>query len=344
MMLSSIVYYVRFGGRKPGVIGRRMAADARLKGEADPNSGGDEAKSEASVPGRIMSDTFSRKDVAQFFDISEGRLRYWERSGFLAPTGHDGKRGCYTFQDLISIRTAKTLLENNVSLQRVRRILDTIAKRIPRCPHPVSRLRIMSDSKTVVVVDEDCEFEADTGQLLLDFKVRQLEEKVVAELPRYKEKIQKRTAYEWYLEGCRLDENEETLAQAEEAYHKAIHIDPTLANAYTNLGNLLYRNGHVEDAKVLYSKAIEVDKKQPEAYYNLGFIEFEQANLKNAQECFITAVKLDSTFADAHFNLAMTLYRLNHYDRARYHWQHYLKLEPKGPWADVARQRLREMS
>jgi len=342
-MRPGTIYYVRFTGRNPGVVGRREVGQTRQRGTASPQDGEGSKRFESLAPGRIMSETFSTKDVAQFFDISEGRLRYWDRSGFLCPSGHDGRRRCYTFQDLINVRTAKTLLENKVSLQRVRRILEMIAERIPSSPHPVSRLRIMSDSRTVVVVDEQCEFEADTGQLLLDFNVRQLEEKVVSELPRYKEKLTKRTAYEWYLEGCRLDEHEETMAQAEEAYHKAIHIDPTLANAYTNLGNLLYRTGSVEDAKVLYNKAIEVDTKQPEAHYNLGFIEFEQANLQTAKECFTTAVQLDSTCADAHFNLAMTLFRLNHYDRARYHWQRYLKLEPEGPWADVARQRLKDM-
>ena len=35
-----------------------------------------------------------------------------------------------------------------------------------------------------------------------------------------------REAFEWYLEGCRLDEDPTSLAKAEEAYHRAIHLDP----------------------------------------------------------------------------------------------------------------------
>ena len=46
-----------------------------------------------------------------------------------------------------------------------------------------------------------------------------------------------------YLEGCRLDEDEATLDRAEACYRRAITLDPALANALTNLGNLRFRRG-----------------------------------------------------------------------------------------------------
>jgi tetratricopeptide (TPR) repeat protein len=66
--------------------------------------------------------------------------------------------------------------------------------------------------------------------------------------------------------------------------------------------------------------------------------------MERAEACFTRAVELDGTFADAHFNVAMTLFRLGHYERARHHLQHYLSIEPTGPWADIARRRLNDMS
>jgi len=289
-----------------------------------------------------MSETFSKRDVCRLFDISEGRLRYWDRSGFLSPSGRDGRRKCYTFQDLISIRSAKTLLDHGVTLQRTRRILGELREKLPAATHPLGQLRIRGDGRTVVVIDDEHEFDADSGQLLLDFSVSSLEETIVAELPAKRRAAERRTAYEWYLEGCRLDESRATLAHAEEAYHQAIHLDPTLANAYTNLGNIRYRAGAVEDARALYAKAIEVDPDQPEAHYNLGFLEFEIGAFASAEACFRRALELDPTFADAHFNLAMTVFRLGLVDEARTHWQRYLSLEPTGPWADIARRRLQD--
>jgi tetratricopeptide (TPR) repeat protein len=192
------------------------------------------------------------------------------------------------------------------------------------------------------VVDEDHEFEADSGQLLIDFSVSSLEQTIVSELPARRLEAERRSAYEWYLEGCRLDEDEATLPHAEEAYHRAIHLDPALANAYTNLGNIRYRAGAVKDARTLYAKAIEVDPEQPEAHYNMGFLEFEEAEFEGAEACFRRAIDLDPTFADAHFNLAMTVFRMGLDDEARAHWKQYLSLEPSGPWADIARRRLQD--
>jgi tetratricopeptide (TPR) repeat protein len=338
--------FVRFGGPRRGEIGRLvkgrengphdvLAADRRFEDEERPH--------EPLAPGRTMSDTFSRREVSRLFDIGEGRLRYWDRSGFLSPSGHDGRRKCYTFQDLISIRSAKTLLDCGVSLQRTRRILAELREKIPLATHPLGQLRIRGDGKRVVVVDdENHEFDADSGQMLIDFSVSSLEETIVAELPARRLQAERRTAYEWYLEGCRFDDDESTIARAEEAYHRAIYLDPLLANAYTNLGNIRFRAGAVEDARTLYVKAIEVDPEQPEAHYNMGFLEFEEGKFDGAESCFRKALAFDPTFADAHFNLAMTLFRMGRDEDARGHWKSYLSLEPTGPWAEIARRRLQE--
>ncbi|MCP4603605.1 MAG: tetratricopeptide repeat protein [Proteobacteria bacterium] len=344
MKRPATIYYARFDGPNPRFLGCRAAESTEEVGLRDSSEPVSEPSEEPHAPGRLMSETYSWKEVSRLFSISEGRLRYWDRSGFLSPSGRSGRKRCYTFQDLVGIRSAKTLLEKGVSLQKARHIVGILREKMPLSTRPLDRLRILSDSKTVIVVDDDREFEADSGQMLLDFRVGEFEKDIVSELPRYLTQGKERTAYEWYLEGCQLDENEDTLSQAEEAYHRAIHLDPTLANAYTNLGNLLYRSGSNQDAKTLYQKAIEVDPAQAEAHYNLGFLEFEEGALDDAEARFTRAVELDSTFADAHFNVAITLYRLGKLELARHHLQLYLSIEPTGPWADIARKRLRDLS
>ena len=337
------VVYVRFSGPLRGETGARLVGEiGDLVRIAAADKADEASRPTSQAPGRTMSATFTWRDVSRLFEISEGRLRYWDRSGFLSPSGHDGRSRCFTFQDLVCLRSARALLEGGVSVQRARKILNTLKEKLPLGPHPLGRLRIRGDARNVVVVEDEREMEAASGQLLIDFSVKSLEESVVAELPSHRGSRENRTAYEWYLEGCRLDEDPATLAKAEEAYHRAIYLDPKLANAYTNLGNLRYRAGASEDAKILYAKAVEVDAGQPEAHYNLGFLEFEDGNLGLARGCFERAVALDPTFADAHFNLAMTLYRLDIEQDAREHWRRYLALDPEGPWAEIARKRLQE--
>jgi len=342
---SAMVYYVRFKGHNSGIIGKRPTDSSHQPGEGENVVSKKVRKSSAktNAPGQTMSDTYSFTEVSKLFDITKSRLKYWDKSGFLSPSGHKGRSRCYTFQDLLGIRSVKTLLDKGISLQRTRHILKKINEAIPRSSHPLGHLRIMADDKTVIVTDSSHDFDADTGQLLLDFEVKNFEEEIVRDMPNKEaDNIDSMSAYEWYLQGCSLDETPETMAEAEKAYHHAIYLDPTLANAYTNLGNLLYRNGSMQDAKALYEKAIEVDLNQPEAHYNLGFLEFEGKNFKEAKTCFVKAIELDSTFADAHFNLAITLFRLGQSKLARQKLKTYLNLEPSGPWADMARKRLSE--
>jgi tetratricopeptide (TPR) repeat protein len=341
---STRICFVEFGGPRRGVTGRAEVRWPDGKGgigwQGDPD---DAIVDETPLPpGRMMAEAFTRREVCRLFELSEGRLEYWDRSGFLSPSGHDGRRRCYTFQDLIRARAARDLLEAGVSLRRVRRAIEGLSAQLPRSTHPLGRLRIRGDGRTVVVVEDDHEFEADSGQLLLDFSVKSLEEAIVKELPTRATGGEPRSAYEWYLEGCRLDEDESSWSRAEEAYHRAIHLDPGLANAYTNLGNLRFRAGAIEDAKVLYEKAIEVDPDQPEAHYNMWYIWYEGGQLDQALDSFIRSIEIDPTFADAHFNLAMTLFQLRRGDEARAHWRRYLSIEPSGPWAEIARRRLQE--
>lgn len=289
-----------------------------------------------------LTDLYSASDVARLFNVAASRLRYWDRTGFLTPSGRRGRRRCYTFQDLVGVRAAKTLLDAGVPLRRVRRSLDSLRTLLPKVTRPLTELRVMADGNSVVVRDAQGRFDASTGQGVLDFELSQLREDVVRTLQRHGElDPKKRNAYDLYLEGCRLDEDEATFAQAEELYRRAIALDPELANAVTNLGNVRFRRGYPQEAEELYKRALAIDADQPEAYYNLGFLYYERGDAKSAVPCFERAVETDPAFADAHFNLAMALEDVGQRASARKHWQVYLQLEPQGPWAEVARRHLK---
>ena len=151
-----------------------------------------------------------------------------------------------------------------------------------------------------------------------------------------------RMAYEYYLEGCKLDEDEHRTADAEAAYHRAIELDPSFANAFTNLGNLLFRRGNSEEAERTYRRALRVDPEQPEAWYNLGFLLYDRGDLDGARFGFERALASDPGFADAHFNLAIVLEELDRPDEAKEHWKRYLELDPNTSWAEIAHRHLRD--
>ena len=284
---------------------------------------------------------YSASEVARLFSVGESRLRYWSRTGLLEPSGRAGKRRYYTFQDLIEIRTARALLDQGVPLRGVRRTVEALRTSLPRVTRPLSELRIVADGQRVVVRGDKRPFEAATGQLVLDFDVSDLRDDVVRLLrASARNADDRRAAYEHYLEGCRFDEDETTFERAETAYRRAMELDPSLSNAITNLGNLRYRRGFVEEAARLYERALVVDPDQPEALYNLGFLRYERGEAAVAIQWFQRAIEHDPSFADAHFNAAMALEDLGRTAEARAHWETYLRLEPAGAWAEVARRHL----
>ena len=220
-----------------------------------------------------LADLYSVSEVARVFGIKRSRLRSWDRSGFIQPSGRSGRRRYYTFQDLIGLRVAKGLLDEGVPLRRVRKSVEALRSSLPRVARPLNELRVVADGQTVLVRAEEGTFEPTTGQLVLDFEVSSLRDDVVRVLKSHpRSNATRQKAYELYLEGCRLDEEETTIDRAEECYRRALELDPSLSNAITNLGNIRFRRGRVEEAEELYKTALAADPAQPEAHYNLGFL------------------------------------------------------------------------
>ena len=288
-----------------------------------------------------LADLYTLDEAAALFVLSPSRLRHWERTGFLARSVQASGKRYYSFQDLIALRAAKALLDEGVPLQSVRKSLVALAGTLPKVARPLCSLRILADGKTIVVRDDQgSAYEPATGQLRLDFEVSALRDDVVRVLRNQGRASDFTLAYQSYLEGTRFDEDERTFDRAETAYRRAIELDPALANAYTNLGNLMFRRGRSAEAESFYLRALQIDPEQPEAFYNLGFMLYERGDLAACVLNFRRALRSDPAFADAHFNLAMALTELGERDDARLHWNTYLRLDPDSPWAEVARRHL----
>lgn len=297
---------------------------------------------EAPPPDAPVTELFSKRDVIRLLGLSDARLRTLDRANIVSPSGvRNGKRA-YTFQDLIALR-ATLMLAKNVKLRDVARAISSLRQTLPRVTRPLEQLRLVSDGRRVVVRSSEGTFEAVTGQLVMDFQqadIDELKDDVVRFLRPDIGDVRTRNAYELYAKASSLDESPSTMAEAERLYRRAIELDPDLAIAYTNLGNILFRRGDVHGAEKLYRKAIDVDDKQPEAHYNLGYVMLDRGQPRIAASHFERAIARDPRFADAHFNLAMAYEQIGERDKARTHWKRYLELEPKGTWAEIARKHL----
>jgi len=292
-------------------------------------------------PREPVTDLFTRREVTKLLGVSDTRLRSLDRASIVSPTGTRFGRRAYTFQDLIALRATRELLEQRVRLRDVAKAIGALRETLPRITRPLQELRIVGDGRRVVVRSDTGSFEPLTGQMVLDFQVEALRDDVVRLLRPETSPTRARTAYDLYVQASALDENPATYDEAEELYGRATRLDPTLAIAYTNLGNIRFRRGDEAGAEILYKRAIEVDPRQPEAHYNLGYVTLERGDARSAAAYFERALEGDPRFSDAHFNLAMACEQLGERTRARTHWKRYLDIEPTGTWADVAREHLK---
>jgi DNA-binding transcriptional MerR regulator len=71
----------------------------------------------------------------------------------------------YSFRDIVALRVIKTLLDNGMSIQRVRRAWKYLSKNANLTQH-LSEIRLVSDGSTIYSVEDEEVFDAlKNGQL-----------------------------------------------------------------------------------------------------------------------------------------------------------------------------------
>jgi tetratricopeptide (TPR) repeat protein len=304
-----------------------------------------------------MIELYSIRDVARILALQESRLRYWMQTGFVGPTVRKGGRFYYTFCDLVSVKAAKDLLAADIPLQKARKAVEALRKALPGDTHPTSRLRVCSDGDTIVALADDVAFEPIGGQVVMAFNLPSFGEHIaeVLSMPRVDpaaptpvednptEANSGTTAYRHFVEACAAEDRGES-ELAEHLFRQAIDLEPNMAAALTNLGNLLYRQGEVTEARKLYERALEHDPTQPEARYNLANLLEDIGDLEAAVTELRKVCALAPEFPDAHYNLGLMLAQLGGAAQARQHLERYLELDNASDWASHARSYLEQGS
>jgi tetratricopeptide (TPR) repeat protein len=277
------------------------------------------------------TDTFSTEDVQRIVGLTAKQLDYWDRLRLVSPRKEQGNR-FYDFRDLIGLRTVKQLVEEGVPASRLRRALAALREKLSHTQAPLAELRVFSDGKDILVERGGARLDPLSGQFALNFETRELGEKVrVMAGP---------NADDWLATALEYDAEENTRAQAIEAYDHALSIDPQKVDALLNCGTLCYEDGNLKKAAEYFMRALQVDPENALAHFNLGSVLEEVGRLEAARLHLRNAVRLDPNYPDAHYNLAFVCEKLGARNEAQRHWKAYITLDPSSPWCGYARQRL----
>jgi tetratricopeptide (TPR) repeat protein len=273
---------------------------------------------------------YATRDVAALLGLSVAQVRSYIRDGFLSPA--QGSRGEYrfSFQDLILLRTAKGLISAKVPRRRIRLALQKLHDQLPE-GKPLTGVRITAQGHQVVVRDGAEAWNPESGQILLDFQVSDLERQA-SSLAIHTERKEKQkdpeTADGWFAYGCELeaDDSEEGSREAVAAYRRALELDANLPDAWLNLGRLLHERGDLAEAERSYRRAVALQPDEPTAVYDLGVVLQDLGHRSDAVAAYERTLELDPTFAEAHYNLAVLYEDLGRRQEAFGHLKTYRKL------------------
>ena len=273
---------------------------------------------------------YTTREVAEILDLSESQVRVYARSDLLSTIRGDRNEFRFSFHDIILMRTMGELLESGLSPQKVKRALRSLREQLPQ-GQPLSAVRISADADSVIVHDEDTVWNPQTGQLHLDFAIKELADKVA---PFATKVIDQRSGSDdldadgW----CDLAVDLEPVApeRAVEAYGRALRLDPGHVISHLNLGRRLHEGGDLAQAESHYRQAQAADPDSPTAAFNLGVVLEDLGRVDESIDGYLRALQLEPDMSAAHFNLAHLYERTGRDTEAIRHLADYKRLREGG--------------
>ena len=106
-----------------------------------------------------MEQAFTAEQACRLSNCTHHQLRYWDRVGLVTPTlqgsgGRPGVRRLYNFRDLVALRVVRSLLDNGMSLQRVRSAWDYLRREGDMEGH-LADVKLVTDGLSIFRVSND---------------------------------------------------------------------------------------------------------------------------------------------------------------------------------------------
>jgi len=92
-------------------------------------------------------------------------------------------------------------------------------------------------------------------------------------------------------------------------YRRALKINPGLAEAHYNVGNVLLALARSEEAAASYRRALTINPDFAEAHYNLGNALLELSQIDDAVASYLRALNINHFLIEAQINLGVVLAR-----------------------------------
>ncbi len=261
-----------------------------------------------------MNRPYTLRSIREMLGLGRSTVLALVDAGYVVPERGPRNEYRFGFQDLVVMRVAHRLREARVPARRVMRALRELRAKLPE-DAPAQALRVTALGSDVAVRNADAQWEAASGQLLMDFDVAPADGRVAflnrgaappapaesaggAEPPRSAEAL--------HREARSLEARDP--AAAVRLYRQALAQRPGLSVAALDLGALLCDLKRFDEALRVFDRALD---DAPPGSTDLASLHFNRAialedlgRLAEALAACERSLQLEPDQADAHHNAA----------------------------------------
>ena len=271
---------------------------------------------------------YTLRNIEEMLGLGRSVVSSLISGGFVSPARGARNEYRFTFQDVVLLRTAYHLRAAHIPPRRMLRSLKQLRSKLPD-ELPLSGLRITAVGNNVAVREGNSQWEAETGQLLMDFEVANAQGTVAFLQPGPAGgQAAPPDAAEWFARGEQLEQDDSVAAEA--AYRQALSLAADHVDAYVNLGALLCEAGRCAEAVALYDLAIERCPNVSLLHFNRAIALEDQHQEPEALASYERCLALAPDLADAHFNAARLYAKNGQPQRALRHYNTYRRLHQSG--------------
>jgi len=272
---------------------------------------------------------YTLRGVTQMLGLTRHAVARLIELGFVQPQ-RAGRSLRFSFRDVVLLRTAQELRAADIPTRQILRSLRQLKSALP-LDTPASAIRIRAVGDRVAVRWGDTQWDADTGQLMMDFHATPASAVHAFDKPAPPSAQQSpHEAQDVQALYERAEALEATDPQAaEKLYRRVIEAAPDHADAYANLGFLMCESGRNAETAALYALALRHCPMAPLLHYNRAVALEALGREQEAVQSYEACLRLAPDMADAHQNAALLYARSGDKQRAIRHFSAYRRLQPR---------------
>lgn len=273
----------------------------------------------------MADEAFTVRGIQQMLGLSRHTIGLLIDGGFVTPVRGPRNSWQFSFRDVVLLRAADQLRKARIPTRRIMRSLTALRASLPE-DLPLTGLKITAVGDQIVVRRRRQAWHPESGQLLIDLELESAAGRSVSRGAAGRARspgpggpdgssggivpapIDEAAAIEAYVAGEALEGQDREAA--EQAYRRALTLDPDLIDAAMNLSALLCEAGRPAEAEAVVDPMLDAHPEVATLHFNRAVAIEDQGRATEAIDGYRAALRRDPTLADAHFNLAR-LYELS---------------------------------